>query len=272
MVRREGENGENRLRNPWLYRFAVVVALLVFVAIGLGAYLTSTIRPLPGTNAPVGTAPDLRQIHLILAGVATLSIIALVVWVRSAAGWVAMAAVLIEGAAGSFSPIAHAIVAPILFSSLVAIAVQTSESWSRPPVPARDLWAPLRRLAVLAPILVVLQICLGAAFRHNATGVVWHILDAGIVLLLVMVLGVCVLRQFPEHPTLRPAAIWMLVITGVQVLLGFTVFMVILIVSQNNMTLIVSSVLHVLTGSLTLASTVVMWLALKRVDVSQTGQ
>ena len=114
-----------------------------------------------------------------------------------------------------------------------------------------------------------LQITLGAAFRHNATGVVWHILNAGITLLLIMVLGVCVLRQFPEHPSLRPAAVWLLVITGVQVLLGFTVYMVMLIVSANNMTLIVSGVLHVMTGSLTLAASVVMWLEIRRCDAAR---
>lgn len=255
------------MRNPWLHRFAVLVALLGFVAIGLGAYLTSTIRPLPGTNpGTMGTAPGLEQWHLIVATLTVLSTVALAIWVRTTAGWIALASIFAEGALGSFAPIFHAILAPIVFSSLVALAVQTSETWSRPPVPANDLWPPLRKMAVLAPILVVIQISLGAAFRHNAMGVVWHILNAGIVLLLVMVWGVCVLRQFPEHPTLRPAAVWMLVITGVQVLLGFTVYMVILIVSQNNMTLIISSVLHVLTGSLTLASTVVMWLVLRRAD------
>lgn len=253
------------MRNPWLHRFAVFVAVLGFVVIGLGAYLTSTIRPLPGSDqGTMGTAPGLEQLHLVVAGLTVISTIALAIWVRTTAGWIALAVMLAEGALGSFAPIFHAILAPILFSSLVAVAVRTSETWSRPPVPANEVWPPLRKMAIIAPILVVIQISLGTAFRHNAMGVVWHILNAGIVLLLVMVWGVCVLRQFPEHPALRPAAIWMLVITGVQVLLGFTVYMVILIVSQTNMTLIIAGVLHVLTGSLTLAATVVMWLVLRR--------
>jgi heme A synthase len=87
-------------------------------------------------------------------------------------------------------------------------------------------------------------------------------------LLLIMVLGMCVVRQFPEHPSLSPAAVWLLVITGVQVLLGFTVYMVILIVSANNTTLIVSSVLHVMTGALTLAASVVMLLVIMRCDAA----
>jgi heme A synthase len=253
------------LRNPRLHQYAVFVAILMFLVVGVGAYLTSNIRPLPGTNpGPVLSAPGLQQLHVIFASAVALLAIVLAIWVRSTMGWIALALVIVEGGLGSFGAIPHAILAPLLFASLVAIAVETSESWSRPPVPANDLWAPLRTMSILAPLLVVLQIMLGAGFRHNALGVVWHILNAGLTLLLIMVLGVCVLRQFPEHPSLRPAAIWLLVITGVQVLLGFTVYMVVLIVSENNMMLIVSGVAHVLTGSLTLAASVVTWLEISR--------
>lgn len=254
------------MKNLGLHRFAVITAVGMFLLIGVGAYLTSNIRPLPGNSGPVIAAPELSRIHVLLAVVVSLFTAGLALWVRSIAGWIALAAVIIEGGLGTFSPILHAIVAPILFSSLVAVALQTSESWSKPRVAAGNIWPPLRTMALLAPLFVVLQITLGAAFRHNATGVIWHILDAGIVLLLIMIFGVCVLRQFPDHLALRPAAIWMLVITGVQVLLGFTVYLTLLIVSQNNDFLIWSGVLHVLTGSLTLAATVVMWLEFRRAD------
>jgi hypothetical protein len=255
------------LRNPWLHRYAVLVAVCTLLLIVAGATLTSNIRPLPGPNpGRVVSAPGLQEIHLIFAVIVSLMIVGLALWLRNTSGWIALAAMVVEGGLGTFMPILHAIVAPILFSILAAIAVFTSESWSRPPVPAEDVWPPLRRMSVLAPIMVAIQISLGAAFRHNAIGVVWHILDAGIVLLLIMVLGVCVLRQFPEHASLRPAAIAMLTITGVQVLLGFTVYLILLIVAENNMALIVSGILHVFTGSLTLASTVVMALELRRCE------
>lgn len=256
------------MKSPWLHRLAVLVAVGMFLLIGVGAYLTGNIRPLPGLNpGPVAAAPELTRIHTMLAVVVALFTVGLALWVRSVAGWVALAAVILEGGLGSFAAIPHAIVAPILFASLVAIAVQTSESRSKPPAPAPDLWPPLRTMAIAAPLFLILQITLGAGFRHNALGVIWHILDAGIVLLLIMILGVCVLRQFPEHPALRPVAIWMLVLTGVQVLLGFTVYLTILIVSKNdNSFLIWSGVLHVLTGSLTFAAAVAMWLELRRCD------
>lgn len=259
------------MRNPWLHRYAVLLAVLVFTLLAAGAWLTSNIRPMPGPNpGPVATAPGLQQIHLILAVLVGLLTLGLAFWLRALSGWIALGTVIVEGALGSslgnFGAILHAILAPILFSSVVTAAVVTSESWSRPPVPANDLWPPLRKMAILAPILVVIQISLGAGFRHNAIGVAWHILNAGIVLLLIMVLGVCLLRQYPEHPSLRPAAIAMLVITGIQVLLGFGVYLVILIVSENNPALMISGMVHVLTGSLTLAATVVVALEIRRCE------
>jgi heme A synthase len=261
------------MKKPWLHRYAVLLAVCTFVLIAAGALLTSTIRPLPGANpGPSGHAPGLEQIHLALAGIVGILTLGFAVWYRKAPGWIILAGTVAEGILGSYAPILHAILAPILFSGFTGLAFVTAESWSLPPVCVPDLWPPLRKMAVLVPILLVLQISLGAGFRHNATGVVWHILNAGVVLLLIMMLGVCLLRQFPEHPQLRPASIALLVITGVQVLLGFGVYMVVLIVSQNNQTLIVSSVLHVLTGSLTLAASVVLALYLRRCDQSQTGQ
>jgi hypothetical protein len=260
------------MKNPWLFRTAVVVAVLAFVVIGFGAYLTSTIRPLPGPNpGPVGTAPALNQIHIVLAGVLAAFMLGLAFRLRSLAGWIALAAVAVESLIGNYAPVLHAILAPLVFSIIVATALFTSQSWSQPPVPVPDLWPPLRNLSILTPVFLVLQISLGAAFRHNALGVWWHILNSMIVLLLIMVLGVCVLRQFPEHPTLRPASVALLVITGVQVLVGFGVFLIILIVSQNNRALIISGVLHVLNGSLTLAASVVLALQLRRSDRSQTA-
>ncbi len=269
------------MRNPWLHRYAILLAVCVFLLLAAGAYLTSNIRPMPGPNpGPVSTAPGLQQIHLILAGLVGILTLGLAFWLRSLPGWIALGTVIAESLLGSsagnfgagvLGPIVHAILAPILFASVVAAAVVTSESWSRPAVPVPDLWPPLRTMAILAPILVVLQISLGAAFRHNSMGVAWHILNAGVVLLLIMVLGVCLLRQFPEHPAHRPAAIALLVITGAQVLLGFAVFLVILIVSENNQALIYSGMVHVLTGSLVLAASVVLALELRRSERSQTG-
>jgi heme A synthase len=102
-------------------------------------------------------------------------------------------------------------------------------------------------------------------------GVIWHILDAMIVLLVILMAGVFVLREYPDHPSLRPAALALLIITGVQVLLGFSVYLVLLISSENNSGLIVTGVLHVVNGSLTLAASVVLAIQMKQNIGSLTG-
>jgi heme A synthase len=102
-------------------------------------------------------------------------------------------------------------------------------------------------------------------------GVVWHILDALIVLAVVMVAGVCVLRQYEEHRALRPAALALLIIAGVQVLLGFAVYLTLLMSSENNIGLIATGVLHVVNGSLTLAASVVLAMQMNRNLIQLSG-
>jgi len=119
--------------------------------------------------------------------------------------------------------------------------------------------------------LVLLQIALGAAFRHNSTSVLWHILNAMIVLLVILIAGVFVLRQYPEHPTLRPAALALVIVAGVQVLLGFSVYLVLLMSSENNTGLIITGVLHVVNGALTLAASAVFAMQIQRNLIQSSG-
>jgi heme A synthase len=260
----------------------VLLALLVLILIATGAALTSVIRPLPGappatkTSAPIEGASQLEQIHIILAGIVAAVALALAFLAADKArlaAWLAMGLVAVDAWPGIRSgthmlpPLAgviHAVLAPLLFSTAVAMAVFTSKSWQAPPIPAENSWPPLRKLAIWTPILLVTQIALGAAFRHDAMGVVSHIMNAMIVLLLILVLGICVLRLYPKHPALRAAALALLIITGVQVLLGFGVYITLLMVSENNMALMTAGAIHVVTGSLTLAASVVLTIQLRK--------
>jgi hypothetical protein len=85
--------------------------------------------------------------------------------------------------------------------------------------------------------------------------VLWHIFNAMIVLLLNLIVAVFLTRQFPQHPTLKPAAVTLAVITSIQVLLGFTTLMLLIIIpNEGDLAIVISSVLHVTTGALTFAS------------------
>jgi len=258
------------MKSPWLHRSAILLAVLTLIAIILGASLTSEIRPLPGAPAPsvAITAPGLEQAHRIAGyGVALLTL-GLAIWYSKMTGWIALATAGLESFLGGI-PIVHALLAPVLFSLIVVIAVLTSKDWEGAPRLVKSDWKRLLPLATAVPVLLMLQVGLGAAFRHDAMGVLWHILNALLVLVVVLVPGIFVMQHYPEHPSLRPAGLALLIITGVQVLLGFTVYMVLLISGENNMGLIITGMVHVANGSLTLAAGVVFALQLHRnIDVT----
>jgi len=259
------------MKHPWAHRCAILLAVSALIVIGLGALLTSEIRTFPGAATPSAlSAPSLEQAHRIAGYVAALLTLGLAILFSSPLGWAALATVVIESLLGNV-PVVHALLAPVFFSLVVASAVLTSKRWETGPKHVECSWKPLRPLGIAVPILVVLQIGLGTAFRHNAMGVVWHILDALIVLAVAMVAGVCVLRQYEEHHSLRPAALTLLIIVGVQVLLGFSVYLVLLMSSENNTGLIVTGMLHVVNGSLTLAASVVLAMQMHRNLIQLSG-
>jgi heme A synthase len=261
-----------RVKNPWLHRFAILLAVLTVILIAIGATFTSETRTLPGTvdARPVVTAPALEQAHQVagwLVGILTLGLAILLSLGKQSlelrlTGWTAFAIVIVESLYSI--PVLHSLLAPVFLSIVVAIAVCTSSTWATGPEPVEKPWQPLHTLAILMVALVLVQVGLGAAFRHNAMGVISHIFNAMIVLLLILVVGVYVLRQYPEPRSLRSAALALLVIAGVQVLLGFGVYLVLLMTSENNIGLVISSVVHVVTGALTLSASVVLAIQIRR--------
>jgi heme A synthase len=258
------------MKNPWLHRSAILLAVLTLIAIILGALLTSEIRPLPGTTAPVtvNTAPGLEQTHRIAGYIVAILTLGVAIRFSKMPGWIALGAAGLEGFLGGI-PTVHALLAPVVFSLIAAIMVMTSNEWQGTPQLVKSDWKRLLPLGTAVPVLLVLQVALGAAFRHNAMGVLWHIVNGLVVLAAILVTGIFVLRQYPEHPSLRPAALALLIITGVQVLLGFTVYMVLLISAENNIGLIITGVIHVANGSLTLAASVALAMQMHRnIDVT----
>lgn len=274
-----------------LHRGAVLLLLLALLLGGTGSLLTTLTRPLPFSPPPAaGAAPIMApvlvvRIHEALVGLVALLALTLAlsasigkigkeasaslraaawgaVGVIGAAGWLGFSTR--NGPLPPFAGVVQAQLAALLVSSAAAIAVLTSKNWRKPVVPAVNLPSSLRRVAIATPVLVLIQIALGAAFRHTVLDVVWHVLNALLVMLLIPVLGVSVLRRYPGHPTLRPAALTLLVITGVQVLLGIAVYTTLLIVEQSNIALTAARTAHAMTGSLTLAASVILTIQLRR--------
>jgi len=262
------------MKNSRAHTAAIVLAVLALIVIAMGALLTGETRVLPGSDstAVVAPAPDLESAHRIAGYVLAALTLGVAVLVSNPAGWIMLAAAIAEALSAGI-PVVHAILSPIYFSLIVVTALLTSKSWQSPPHLVETSWPPVRIIGIhIAPFLILIQIGLGAAFRHNDMGVLSHIMNALLVLVAVLIAGIFVVRQFPGHPALRPAALALLIITGVQVLLGFSVYLVLLMSSENNLGLVITGVLHVANGALTLASAAVFSMQMARNLKSQTGK
>ena len=145
-------------------------------------------------------------------------------------GWLTLALALLQDSVGHAAVfaliprtagIAHALMAPLFFAAVVAIAVVTSPPWNRGPEHVLDYgWPSMRSLAILTPTLVLLQILLGAAFRQKALTLLPHVLGAMFVVLVILLESIFVLQQFPTHRALRAAAKTLLGVGFGQVFLG----------------------------------------------------
>jgi heme A synthase len=279
--------------NTWLHRYSIFVASCLLMDVIAGAIVTSLERPIsPVPSAPTTPlAMSFESWHRVGALFVALLIAGLAVWLAKASkdtqlrqfGWIVLSVFVVEAllglALGSLSPltdILHALLGQISFAAVAAVTVFTSKRWQRGPNFVEDSWRPpLRKLAFFLPAIVILQIILGAAFRYRAASVIWHILNAMIVLLSILIVCVFLVRQFPQHPSLRPSAIALGGIAGVQVMLGFTTFLMLLLFPESSPAVIIVSVVHVATGALTLAATVSLAAEMRRNVVhvrSLTGQ
>ena len=194
-------------------------------------------------------------------------------WMRKL-GWVALGSVVAQGLLGRMTvlmlqpppvSVAHACLAQLFFSTTVAIALFTSRGWQQGASPVEDYGRPrLRTLAIVAPILVLGQVALGAAFRHRALSLLPHILGAMVVTLAILLVSTFVLQQFGKHPALRKAASVLLSVTGLQVLLGVAAYYTRVQAEQIPLAMVLTTVAHVSTGALTLASTFVLSIQIRR--------
>ena len=77
---------------------------------------------------------------------------------------------------------AHAALAQFFFCTLVALALFTGPWWQSDFETIEERGRPTLRAVGIATVCVIfLQLILGAAFRHNAFGVLPHIFGAGVV-------------------------------------------------------------------------------------------
>ncbi len=260
-----------------MFRYALALAVCILVLIVLGATLTSEIQPAPGSSTPVvaATTPgeiSLSQAHTVAAWAVAVLTLGLAAWLRQWQGWTALALVILEGWSGMTGTLQsmpraagllHALLAQGLFLMVVLAAASIYA-----PVNAggklEDSRRPtIRTLAVHASHLAALQVLLGAAYRHGVLGVLWHLFNALPVAIVVLLVCMRVTRQFPSEPTLSRPALALAIVTGVQVLLGFADFTLLLIGSEGS-ALLILSVAHVTTGAVTQAASFLLSAQVRR--------
>lgn len=240
-----------------MYRYSVLVTASALALVVSGAIVTGT-----KAASPIFT----ERGHIILAvlvGVLTLGLVLR----RCAWGWIALGVFVVDGGLG-WTPalsIVHATLAPVFFSVLIAIVVFTSPGWQQGPEIVEDPGASsLRFLALATPPLVLMQIVLGALYRHQTTGVLPHMGGAMVVSLLTMIVSMIVIQRFPGHRSLNSSAVALLTIVLVQVSLGITAFILRLLENESTPWFVVSAASHVTVGALTLAASVVLAMQIRR--------
>jgi len=287
----------NEAGNHNLHLFAVLTACCTFLLIIAGALVTSNQAGLSIPTWPLAYGsffpPMVGGIrwewsHRIAAGTVAIltAILAVLLWFRESRQWVrilglaAFLLVVAQALLGRFTvktfldpPVsaAHATLAELFFVTTVALAVFTGKWWTGDVPQLHDDESPkLRTLAIWTSSLILVQIILGAAFRHNAFGIIPHLIGAAVVTFMVFWTVLATATRFRTVRDLRVAARYLEIALGVQLLLGGAAYWAVLAARdavQPTAIYVSLTVAHVAVGALTFAASVFLTLRCFRMIV-----
>lgn len=289
----------------WLHWFAIFLAFLIIVLLVAGALVTSNEAGDSVPDWPLSFGRWLihsnnfianvryEYSHRFIAGVVGFStfILALCIWFAEQRkwlkrlAWIAFLGVIAQAAIGgvrvlfpAYKPeiaVPHALIAQSFFGVIVAIGVFTSRGWFAKHEIQQEAGSPaLRTLAPVTIGAVLIQLVLGAGYRHGAWGIIPHIIGAVIVLALIIWLASTVLVRHQDSYLRRPA-LSVLVLVIMQAGLGICAYLARLAAKGDPQPLepmISLTVAHVVVGALTLAAMVVLTLRCYRVLAPQGEQ
>ena len=284
-----------------VHRFAVFTAVCTFFLLIAGALVTSNDAGLSVPDWPLSygslTPPMVGGIfyehgHRVVASFVGILSIVLAVWLWRVAssleprrrwlrwlGVAALGAIVLQGVLGGLTVLfflpppvssAHATLAQLFFTTVASIALFTSAWWENEPVaPRRDFGSPsVHTLGILTAGAVLVQLILGAAFRHKAFGIVPHLVGAVVVTGLIFWFAGALKRRFAGVAELRLSARLLHILIGVQLVLGGAAYWSRLYAAsfpQPIPVMVTLTVAHVVTGALVLVSTVLVTLVCYRV-------
>jgi len=240
--------------SPWLHRYAIFVACCTLLLIIAGALVTSNDAGLSVPDWPTsfGSFRMPRMVggvmfehsHRMIAGtVGILTIIlALAIWIRDSRRWVkwvaggAVLAVLAQAALGGITvlfylPVAistsHATLGQIFFCLAASLAFFTRAGWRWDEPKLKDPSVPtLRLLTLVTTGIILVQLVVGAVYRHSGKGLDSHIVGAGVVTMFVAYLVTRILLKFSQTPQLLRPALLLGGLLVVQISLGLASYVV----------------------------------------------
>lgn len=282
------------MTNVWLHRYAIFLATCTLFLVVAGASVTSNEAGLSVPDWPLSYGKLMPEMEggifyehghrLVASAVGFLTIILAIwlwraderAWVRKL-GFVALAAVIVQGILGGMTvifllpkavSISHACLAQLFFSAICAIALFTSPGWRRGADVIDDTPGySLRTLSVLVSVSVLVQLALGAAYRHKLLDLIPHVAGAMFVTGLTLFAVVNILLHCPRQEAIRRAGLALLIITLFQVFLGVAAYMSRVATAeapQPMPAMVWFTVLHVAVGALTMASSVILTIQVLR--------
>lgn len=144
----------------------------------------------------------------------------------------------------------------------------TSDWWQRKLPLLEDSGSPkLRVLTAWLTVVILIQLVLGAGFRHGAFGIMPHLIGFLVVTFMVIWTARTANKRFGQMGDIRRWVVMLHATFGTQVILGFLAYWAVDQASRANQPVLLYSVIevaHVVVGALVLASSVLLALSCNR--------
>ncbi len=280
--------------NSGVHRLAVATSGFTILLLMAGALVTSNDAADSVPDWPLAYGKIIPPLvggiryeftHRVVAAIVAILTLTLAIWLsrvekRSAVrrlGWTALALVVAQALLGAarvllgHPPVIatiHATVAQVFFITTVALAVLTS-AWSlQDHATLEDSGSPrVRILAHCTTYIILLQLILGAGFRHGAFGILPHLIGFVAVTVFVIWTARIAKKRFGNVPEIRRSVVWLHATFGTQVVLGVAAYWAVakaINEAQPTLPYVILTVAHVLVGALVLASSVILTLICNR--------
>jgi hypothetical protein len=218
----------------------------------------------------IATGPFGGKPHLLASGLLAVLLLAVAVLTRHRVAYFAILLFLVSGGTGRLVKVnpavaaMHEVIGPVLLSLLCFLAVM---SWSGTDVEVEDSGRPpLRDLARWAPPVILVQVFLGALYRHAFLGISPHVFGAMIAGALLMFAGISVMILPGVGKTLQRVSWALLGVTFLQFFFGIYAYLSRIAAEEAGTVAGVShvAVSHIVTGGLTMGLSVVLALLVNR--------